>query len=127
MCDVATHVDWMDETRAIRFRSERHDGVGAVFECDTVVGPLNLTDVMEIIEWKPRRRMGVRHIGAVTGEGAFALRRARRGRTRLTWRERLHFPWWLGGPVGAVIGGEALRYIWKKNLRNLKHIVESDR
>jgi hypothetical protein len=32
----------------------------------------------------------------------------------------------LGGPVGALIGGRlVLRWIWKRNLRTLKQIVES--
>jgi Polyketide cyclase / dehydrase and lipid transport len=122
--DVASHVVWMQEARAIRFRTSRRHGVGTTFECDTRVGPLQLTDVMEITSWQPGRRMGVDHQGVVAGRGAFTLRRARRGRTRFTWREQLTFPWWLGGPIGAVIGSEALRAIWRHNLRNLKATVE---
>lgn len=122
--DVTTHVAWMDEAIAIRARPGRTRGAGAVFECDTRVGPLRVTDVFEITEWVPGRRMGVRHVGAVTGTGVFTLRRHRRG-TRFTWRERLVFPWWLGGPVGAVIGGELLRAIWRRNLANLARLVEA--
>lgn len=122
--DVATHVQWMEDAVAIRFRGDRRAGRGTVFECDTKVGPLSLTDVMEITSWKPGRRMGVRHVGVVTGSGEFTLRPVRGGRTRFTWRERLVFPWWLGGPFGAVIGGEVLRLVWRRNLRNLKGRVE---
>lgn len=122
--DVGSHVEWMADAEAIRFRGDRRSGRGTVFECDTRVGPLKLTDVMEITEWSPRRAMGVRHTGVVTGTGRFTLRRARGGRTRFTWQERLRFPWWLGGPVGGVIGAEVLRLIWKGNLRRLKGNVE---
>lgn len=115
----------MEETRAIRIRSDRRRGIGTVFECDTRIGPFNTVDVMEITEWKARRRMGVRHVGTVTGEGVFTLRRVRGGRTRFTWAERLSFPWWLGGPIGAAIGGQVLRLIWKRNLGNLKREVEN--
>lgn len=125
--DIATHVQWMEDARAIRFRGSRRQGVGTVFECDTKVGPLTLMDVMEITEWIPGRRMGVRHVGLVTGDGAFTLRSAKGGRTRFTWRERLVFPWWLGGPLGATIGSEVLRLIWRRNLRNLKGRVEQPR
>ncbi len=36
------------------------------------------------------------------------------------------FPWWLGGSIGALVGGRlVLRPIWSRNLRNLKRIVET--
>ncbi|MFN8041324.1 MAG: SRPBCC family protein [Acidimicrobiales bacterium] len=122
--DVGSHVAWMEDAVAIRFLSPQRKGTGTRFECDTAVGPFSLTDVMEITEWRPRRSMGVRHVGVVTGSGRFTLRSARGGRTRFTWKERLVFPWWLGGPVGAAVGGEVLRLVWKRNLRNLRRVVE---
>ena len=122
--DIGSHVRWMADARSIRFTGERRRGVGTRFECDTRVGPLRTTDVMEITSWKPRRRMGVRHQGMVRGSGEFTLRRLRGARTRFTWSERLEFPWWLGGPVGAALGRSVLRLVWKRNLRNLKAIVE---
>jgi hypothetical protein len=118
--DIAGHVGWMADAEAIRFTSRRRHGVGTTFECDTRVGPLTLTDVMEVTSWVERREMGVRHTGVVTGTGRFTLRRARGGRTRFTWEERLVFPWWLGGPVGGVVGAQVLRLIWKGNLRRLR-------
>lgn len=123
--DVETHTDWMADAVAIRFLTEGTSGVGTRFECDTKVGPLRLTDVMEITEWKPRKAMGVRHVGLVVGEGVFTLKRARRGRTRFQWSEQLVFPWWMGGPVGGIVGGRILRRIWKANLRRLKARVEA--
>ena len=122
--DIGSHVEWMEDAVAIRFTSSRRSGVGTSFDCDTRVGPLQLTDRMEITEWRPGRSMGIRHVGVVTGEGRFSLRRRRRGRTRFTWEERLIFPWWMGGPVGAVVGGQVLRLVWRRNLRNLKRRVE---
>ena len=122
--DVGSHVEWMEDAVAIRFLTGQRQGVGTRFECDTRVGPFRLTDVMELTEWRPRRTMGVRHVGLVTGTGRFELRRVRGGRTRFRWRERLVFPWWMGGPFGAAVGGEVLRVIWKRNLRNLKVRVE---
>lgn len=123
--DIGSHVTWMQDAEAIRFTSARRSGVGTTFDCETKVGPFRLTDKMEITRWKRRKAMGVRHVGLVTGTGEFTLRRLPGGRTRFTWRERLRFPWWMGGRFGAVVGGEALRLIWKKNLRNLKAIVEA--
>jgi hypothetical protein len=123
--DIASHVSWMEDAVAIRFTSSRRSGVGTAFDCDTRVGPLRLTDRMEVTEWRPRRSMGIRHVGLVTGTGRFTLRRRPRGRTRFTWEERLVFPWWMGGPVGGLVGGQVLRLVWKRNLRNLKRRLES--
>ncbi len=123
---VENHVDWMHDAVAIRFQTEQRRGVGTTFLCDTKVGPIKLVDAMEITEWVPGASMGVRHVGMVTGTGAFTLTPIDLGRrTRFTWAETLIFPWWLGGPVGAFIGGKVvLRAIWKRNLRNLKRLVE---
>jgi hypothetical protein len=123
--DIGSHVRWMADAHAIRFRAGPRRGVGTTFECDTRLGPLRVTDVMEITAWRPRRRMGVRHTGLITGTGEFRLRRARGGRTRFTWSERLRFPWWLGGPVGAAAGKVLLHLVWQRNLRNLKRLVEA--
>ncbi len=122
---VEDHVEWMHDANAIRFTSARTRGVGTTFDCDTRLGPFRLTDRMEITRWVPRRTIGVRHVGMVTGTGRFTLRRARGGRTRFTWSERLRFPWWMGGPLGAAVGGEVLRLVWIRNLRALKVIVEA--
>lgn len=121
---VADHVDWMHDAVAIRFTSESTSGVGTTFDCDTKVGPFRLTDQMEITRWEDARVMGVRHVGIVTGTGEFTLVPVGEGRTEFIWQERLIFPWWMGGPIGAAVGGVFLRLIWKRNLKGLKGIVE---
>ena len=123
---IERHVDWMADAASIRFTSRRHAGVGTTFDCATKVGPFRLTHKMEITEWRDGKLMGVRHVGLVTGTGRFTLTKARGGRTRFTWDERLVFPWWLGGPVGALVGARVLRRIWKRNLLVLKALVERD-
>jgi hypothetical protein len=123
---VERHVDWMHDAVAIRFTGEQTRGVGTEFLCDTKVGPLRLVDRMEITEWVPGDVMGVRHTGLVTGSGRFTLAAIDLGRrTRFTWAEELVFPWWMGGPVGAFVGGKVvLRAIWRRNLRGLRRQVE---
>ena len=123
--DIASHVGWMEDAVAIRFTSDARDKVGTTFECDTRVGPFRLTDLMEVTEWDERKRMGIRHVGLVTGTGRFTLRKARGNRTRFTWDERLRFPWWMGGPLGGTLAAPLLKRIWRRNLRNLKRQVES--
>jgi uncharacterized protein YndB with AHSA1/START domain len=123
---VERHVEWMHDAVAIRFQSEQTRGIGTTFLCDTKVGPIKLVDRMEITEWEPGHVMGVRHTGIVTGTGRFTLTALDFDRrTRFTWAEQLTFPWYLGGPIGAFIGGKlVLAAIWRRNLRNLRDLVE---
>lgn len=118
LADLGSHVAWMADAEAIRFTTPQRRGVGTTFECDTKVGPLRLTDRMEVTEWEEGRLIGVRHRGLVRGSGRFTIERLDRGeRTRFTWEEKLAFPWRLAAPV--------LGAIWRRNLARLKERIES--
>ena len=123
---IERHVDWMTAARSITFEGEQHRGTGTRFVCETKIGPITLHDRMEITDWVPERRMGVRHSGVVTGTGEFELTAIDLDRrTRFTWTEELHFPWYLGGRLGERLGGQAvLAWIWRRNLRTLAQLVE---
>ena len=117
--NIASHVEWMHDAESIWFTSEHKEGVGTSFDCETVVGPIRLTDRMEITEWVDEATIGVRHSGVVTGVGAFTLSPLPGGRTLFRWAEELTFPWFLGGPVGEVPGQLVLKAIWKRNPQHL--------
>jgi uncharacterized protein YndB with AHSA1/START domain len=127
--DISSHVTWMQDAAEIRFVTEArdgvHEGVGTKFECDTKIGPLKLTDVMEITSWEDERRMGVRHVGLVEGTGEFTLSDRPGGGTEFRWEEDLVFPWFLGGPIGAFFARPVLRFVWKRNLARLKQRIET--
>jgi hypothetical protein len=123
---IERHIDWMADAVAIRFQTEQTRGVGTKFFCDTKVGPIKLVDVMTITAWEPNAVMGVTHTGVVTGTGEFTLTALSETTTRFTWTESLVFPWWLGGPIGAIVGGQiVMKAIWRRNLRKLKKLVEA--
>jgi hypothetical protein len=47
-------------------------------------------------------------------------------RTRFTWSEKLTFPWWLGGRLGEIVGGQVvMKAIWRRNLTKLKALVDA--
>lgn len=122
---VENHVDWMADAESIEFITEQRRGVGTQFLCKTKVGPIRLTDTMRITQWEPGRAMGVEHIGLVTGNGVFTLTALDENVTRFEWTETLKFPWWLGGPLGAFVGGKlVLRAIWRGNLKRLAALCE---
>ncbi len=117
LADISSHVQWMADAEEIRFTSDTSTGVGTTFECDTRIGPFRLTDEMLVTSWVAGRSMGVRHVGLVTGDGEFQLRKKRRGRTSFVWREQLHFPWWMAGPLGAWISVPVLTLVWRRSMR----------
>ncbi len=133
---IERHVDWMADAVSIRFETDQTRGVGTEFLCDTKVGPIRLTDRMEITEWMPAvdadgttdaqiGRMGVRHTGIVTGSGVFTIEPIGAG-TRFTWSENLEFPWYLGGRLGEIVGGKlVLGRIWRRNLQALRRVVDA--
>jgi hypothetical protein len=116
---IGSHVEWMHDAETITFTSATDEGVGTTFDCATKVGPVRLVDRMEITEWVPETRMGVRHVGLVTGSGHFTLAPIGDDRTRFSWEETLTFPWWMGGPIGGFLGAPILKAIWRRNLKNL--------
>jgi uncharacterized protein YndB with AHSA1/START domain len=123
--DLASHVEWMDDAEEIEFTTARHSGVGTGFRCRTRVGPVRFDDHMVVTQWEPPRCIGIHHDGVVTGEGLFTLRRRVRGGTVFRWEERLHFPWWLAGPLGGALARPLLRRVWRRNLANLARRLSS--
>ena len=125
--DISTHVRWMGDAESITFTSDKTRGKGTTFDCLTRVGPFALVDRMEITRWDEGRAMGVIHTGLVTGVGEFRHKGKgrRKGRTRFSWRERLRFPWWMGGPLGALAAKPVMVLIWRRSLRRLADLVES--
>ncbi len=124
MRHIERHVNWMHDAVSIDFLSDTTEGVGTSFLCLTKVGPLQTRDIMTITQWRENEVMGVKHIGLIQGTGLFTISPDGRG-SIITWKESLQFPWWAFGFLGSHIASPVLRFIWKRNLKNLKSIVES--
>ena len=69
------------------------------------------------------KAMGVRHVGVVTGTGGSRCGGPPRPHPIHLGRAAA-FPIWLGGPIGGIVGVRVMRMIWRRNLRNLKALVE---
>ena len=124
IADLESHTAWMADAETITITSEKNQGVGTTFDCETKVGPFRLTDRMEITDWQENLIMGVAHSGVVTGKGHFTLESTGDSETLFSWEETLRFQWWMGGPIGALFARPVLKAIWKRNLKRLKNILE---
>jgi carbon monoxide dehydrogenase subunit G len=116
---IDRHVHWMLDAAEIRFLSTQHEGLGTKFECDTKIGPLKVTDIMEVTEWNAGKSIRVRHKGVVTGEGNLAVAPETDGSSIVRWTEDLKFPWYFGGPIGAQLLRPIFVLIWRGNLKRL--------
>ena len=121
---MENHVNWMEDAVKIDILSENNSGIDTKMNVLTKVGPIKLTDIITVTEWKEKESIGVIHEGIVTGEGIFYLKALNESQTEFKWEETLKFPIYLGGVIGEFFGSYFLKYICKKNLKNLKEIIE---
>ena len=121
---MENHVNWMEDAIKIDILSENNSGINTKMNVLTKVGPIKLIDTITVIEWKEKESIGDIHQGIVTGIGIFYLNEINDTQTEFKWEETLKFPIYLGGFIGEFFGSFVLKYIWKKNLKNLKELIE---
>ena len=121
---MKNHVNWMQDAAKIDFLSLNEFGIDTKMKVLTKVGPFSLNDIITVTKWEEMNSIGVVHEGIVTGEGAFYLSENDDNSTKFEWIEELKAPYYLGGPIAEFFGGFVLKFIWKKNLMNLKNILE---
>ena len=119
MRHIERHVIWMHDAVEIRFTSDSREGIGTSFICLTKVGSFKTQDVMTITEWRENEVMGVTHAGIVKGSGKFTITPHNPG-SLVKWEEKLEFPSWALGSLGALLAKLILRLIWKTNLKGLQ-------
>lgn len=119
---IGTHSNWMADAESIVFLTEQESGKGTRIRVRTRVGPIQINDDMEFIDWEPHHRMAVRHIGRIGGRGEFLLSATATG-SRFTWEESLRFPWYLGGPLVLTVARPVLRRIFAANLERFAATV----
>jgi uncharacterized membrane protein len=123
LADLGSHPDWMRDAGTIEFVTDQTSGLGTEMRVPTRIGPFRTVDSMTVIEWVEGGVIAVEHVGAVSGVGRFEIE-PDGPRTRMTWRESLRFPWWLGGPIGSWLARPILRSVWRGNLMRLGERLE---
>jgi hypothetical protein len=125
VADLQGHAAWQVDVRAIDVTSSQAAGVGTTYLVHAQLGLLRMRIPMEVVEWDDGRSIAVRYDGSLSGGGRISLKRRRRGRTKVTWAARVRLPLWLGGPVGAFVSAQMLRFVWRRNLANLSRSCRS--
>ena len=91
--------EWMLGTR-VRVTGGDGRSRGSELAATTGVGPLGVTDTMEIVGWDPPHRATVRHTGTVVrGSGTFTVVERDADRAEFVWSEDLDLPL---GALGAL-------------------------
>ena len=98
--------------------------VGTTMAVETAIGPLRTTDVIEVVAIDRPHSIRVHHRGLFSGSGEFRLEPIGDLKTKFTWHESIEFPWYLGGPVGAVAAKPILAAVWRANLRRFRILIE---
>ena len=115
---LESHIEWMADAKHVEFVTESHQGVGTRIRVATRIGPFRTSDLITVTAWDPSREMAVTHDGLFNGNGRFVLEPVAGG-TRFLWQETIRFPWYLGGPLGALVARPVLAAVWRRNLRRL--------
>jgi hypothetical protein len=114
----------MMDAACILFDTDQRRGVGVRMTVPTRVGPLRVIDIMEVMEWVDKERIGVNHLGRIKGWGRFEIS-VHDDRTRLVCTESLLFPWYLGGALTGWCARPILQRIFQNNLRRFQRWVEA--
>jgi hypothetical protein len=123
--DWASQGEWMLGTRVRPTGGGDGRRLGATLEAVTGIGPVGVTDRMEIVEWTPPRRCVVRHLGRVVrGEGVFEVLPLGPERARFRWSELLDLPLGRLGALGWPLVRPAFRAGMAFSLRRVERRCE---
>jgi hypothetical protein len=124
--DWASQGEWMLGTRVRPTGGGDGRRLGATLEAVTGIGPVAVTDRMEIVEWAPPRRCVVRHLGRVVrGEGVFEVLPLGPERARFRWSELLDLPLGRLGALGWPLVRPAFRAGMALSLRRVERRCEA--
>lgn len=114
---------WMKEASDFRVTSPEREGVGVVAQAKVRIAGITTLDSVTVTRWEPPEWFEIEHQGWVGGRGLMQARPTPVG-TYLWWRETLIAPLgWLGW-VGMEFVKPVMRWIFRRDLRLLKQLVE---
>jgi hypothetical protein len=120
LTDWPRHAEWMPFTSA-----EGGHEVGAELVGWTGAGPVGVRDTMMITQWRPGRKVAVRHTGPIVrGEAFFEVTPLPDGGCRVRWAECLDLPLGALGRIGWLAAGPMIGAFMRLGLRRLARLAE---
>ena len=125
LADVERQPAWMTDLRRVRVLGPLPVGLGTWAEGDVRILGVTVKDRVEIVEFSPPHRYGIRHVGFVRGTGLFTLDTLDGGqRTSLEWTETLVAP--ILPDVASVVLGPVLRRVFRADLGRFATMVAAE-
>ena len=110
---------WMVDAVSVRVVSANREGVGVRIAARTrILGIPLLTDVLEVTEWEPPRRLALVRHGFARGRGTWDLEPLD-GVTRFVWGEEIRLPIPMLGEMALLAYRPILQWLMRRSLRNL--------
>ena len=117
--------DWMLEASDFVVTSDIREGVGVEAEATIRMGGLRTRDRVRVCVWEPPTRLGIDHLGWVSGTGMITLTALADGSTRADWVESLRPPFGAVGAFGLRAYRPLLRRTFARDLRVLEGLVRA--
>ena len=115
--------DWMLEASDFVVTSSHREGLGVEAEATIKVGGITTRDRIRVAVWEPGRRLGIEHLGWVSGYGEISLFPSGPGRSRVFWREELQPPLGVLGAIGLRLFKPLLRRVFERDVRELVRLA----
>jgi hypothetical protein len=117
--------DWMLEASDFEVTTPHREGVGVEALATVRIGGVSTRDRIRVDVWQPHVRLGIEHLGWVTGRGDLELEPLGPSRTRLRWREELHPPLGVLGAVGIRLFRPLLARTFRRDINVLGELVRA--
>lgn len=115
--------EWMREASGFEVTSPQREGVGVTARASVRIAGITTSDTVTVTRWEPPEWLEIRHEGWVGGTGLMHLRPRGSG-SYLWWRETLLPPWGIVGSVGLRSLQPAMQWVFSRDLRLLKGILD---
>jgi carbon monoxide dehydrogenase subunit G len=126
LTDWERQASWMPDVEWIRVVGTERQLNARIAVRTKVLGVPFITDRLKVAAWEPPRRLVVRHLGLVRGNGEWRLDPSG-DRTRFVWIEdiTLNAPWI--GDLAIRLYGPVLRWTQRRAIRNLRRWLQQGR
>lgn len=115
---------WMKEGKDFRVTSKHREGPGVTAVATITIAGVSTKDVIRVTEWEPPLRLGISHLGWVSGAGWMECEPGGQT-TLLRWTEHLEPPLGMVGAAGIRLFRPLMQRIFFRDLRLLKELAES--